>query len=165
MNLLDAATQLDPWWERFANGERPLPSPAAGLDFPLLGEVSRKFGLTDAEISIVLILALVEINARARLTLEDFMQIFPGKCDARLLTPGAPLRRWRLVELAPNRFRELPLVARPLALNERLLAHFLGEAMPDERLEALLDFNEPLPILTPAQNQLCASRAACRGVL
>ncbi len=126
MNLLSAATQLAPWWERFARGERPLPFPADGLDFPLLGEVRRKFDLTDAEISIVLILALVEINARARLTLEDFVADFPSQCDARLLMPGAPLRRWRFIELAPNRFHELPLAARRLALNERLLAHLLA---------------------------------------
>jgi ATPase family associated with various cellular activities (AAA) len=155
MNLLTAATQLAGWWERFARGERPLPSPADALDFPLLAGVRRKFGLTDAEISIVLILALVEINARARLTLEDFVQIFPNRCDARLLMPGAPLRRWRLIELAPNRFNELPLAARRLALNERLLAHLLGEDTPDERLEVLLDFKQPLPVLTPAQVQ-CA---------
>ena len=155
MNLIDAATQLGPWWERFGRGERPLPLPAEGLDFPLLGEVRRKFGLADAETCIVLILALVEISARSRLTLEDFAQIFPGQCDARLLMPGAPLRRWRLIELAPNRFHELPLAVRRLALNERLLAHLLGEDTPDERLDALLDFSEPLPILTPAQLQ-CA---------
>ena len=151
MNLLDAAAQLAPWWERFGRGERPLPLPADGLDFPLLGEVQRKFGLTDAEISIVLILGLVEMNARNRLTLEDLAQIFPGQCDARLLMAGAPLRRWCLIELAPNRFHELPLATRRLALNERLLAHLLGENTPDERLEALLDFSPPLPVLTPAQ--------------
>ena len=130
MNLLDAAAQLAPWWERFGRGERPLPLPTDGLDFPLLGEVQRKFGLTDAEISIVLILGLVEMNARTRLTLEDLAEIFPGQCDARLLMAGAPLRRWRLIELAPNRFHELPLVTRRLALNERLLAHLLGETHP-----------------------------------
>ena len=84
MNLIDAATQLGPWWERFGRGERPLPLPAEGLDFPLLGEVRRKFALADAETCIVLILALVETSARSRLTLEDFAQIFPGQCDARL---------------------------------------------------------------------------------
>jgi ATPase family associated with various cellular activities (AAA) len=151
MNLLDVAPQLASWWERCARGERPLPLPTEGLDFPLLEEMRRKFGLTNVESSIVLILALVEINGRARLMLEDLGQMFPGQCDARLLMAGAPLRRWRLIELAPNRFHELPLAARRLGLNERLLAHLVGENTPDERLEALLDFSEPLPVLTPAQ--------------
>ena len=61
---------------------------------------------------------------------------------------GAALRRWRLIELAPNRFHELPLVARWLGLNERLLAHLVGENTPDERLEA--EFNaESVLELTP----------------
>ena len=151
MNLLEAVPQLAPWWERFARGERPLPLPVDGLEFPLLGEVGRKFGLTQTEISIVLVLALVEIKARGRLTLEDLTEMFPGACDARQFMPGAPLRRWRLVELASNRFHESPLAARRLAINERFLAHLLGEEAPDQRLEALLDFAAPLPILTPAQ--------------
>jgi hypothetical protein len=151
MSLLDAAQRLAPWWERFAQGERPLPLPTDDLEFPLLSEVRRKFALSDVESSIVLILGTIEINACARVALRDLLPIFPGQCDTRMLMPGAPLRFWRFVELAPNRFHELPLAARPLSLHERLLAHLLGDATPDESLEPLLDFTAPLPVLTPAQ--------------
>lgn len=151
MNLLDAAQHLAPWWERFAQGERPLPLPTDDLDFPLLSEVRRKFALSGAESSIVLILALIEINACVRISLRDLIPVFPGQCDPRMLMPGAPLRLWRFVELAPNRFHDLPLAARPLSLHERLLAHLLGDATPDASLEPLLDFTAPLPVLTPAQ--------------
>jgi len=54
------------------------------------------------------------------------------------LTPGAALRRWRLVEVGPGN----SLVGSPLRIDERVLHFLCGARQLDERLAALV---EPLP--------------------
>jgi hypothetical protein len=51
------------------------------------------------------------------------------------LTPGGPLRRWRLVELGPGH----GITLAPLRIDERVLHFLTGLAVPDERLAGVLD--------------------------
>jgi len=58
------------------------------------------------------------------------------------LTPSAPLRRWRLIELGPGG----SLTAAPLRIDERILHWLTGLPQMDERLAGLV---EPLPAAAP----------------
>src|SRR5262249_41235023 len=51
------------------------------------------------------------------------------------LSPGAPLRRWRLVEIPPG----TAITAGPLRIDERVLHYLTGVAAPDERLAGIIE--------------------------
>ncbi len=54
------------------------------------------------------------------------------------LSPNAPLRRWRLIELAPPHPAE-PLASTPLRIDERVLHFLAGAPASEPRLRGLLD--------------------------
>lgn len=73
------------------------------------------------------------------------------------LTPAASLRRWRLIEIAPNTADTLAHT--PLRIDERVLHHLAGVSYLDDRLRGLI---EPLTVaheLPPSQSELAGSIA------
>jgi ATPase family associated with various cellular activities (AAA) len=64
------------------------------------------------------------------------------------LTPDAPLRRWRLVEVEQG---HEPLVASRLRIDERVLHFLTGVSYLDERLRGLVEVVAPPPELPPSQ--------------
>ena len=113
------------------------------------------FGLSPFERDVLLLCAGMELEASfAGLCAEaqgDPQRTFPtfGLALATLdephwsaLTPEAPLRRWRLIEMA-NQPPALPTTA-PLRIDERILHFLAGIQYLDDRLAALL---EPVPVV------------------
>src|SRR6185437_4214798 len=66
------------------------------------------------------------------------------------LLPGAPLRRWRLVELGVG----AAITTAPLRIDEAILHYLTGLESPDERLIGLLRPVEPPDELVPSHDQL-----------
>jgi hypothetical protein len=76
--------------------------------------------------------------------------------DVRALSPLGPLRRFRLIEIAPGE----PLLPARLRLAERVTRYLLGDASPDVALTDRLLPHERLPILDPENIELSARAEA-----
>ncbi|TDB87404.1 ATP-binding protein [Actinomadura sp. KC216] len=86
---------------------------------------------------------------------EALSALDAGHWDA--LAPGAPLRHWRLIELAPGP----GLIDRPLRIDERVLYHLMGVTCVDPRLDGLLQIRSGATrTVTPAQADSAADIAA-----
>jgi hypothetical protein len=146
-----------------AGGEDPaagaLDRAAAALPGPsALDHLCAAFGLSAFERELLLLCAGVELDS-------SFAAVCPtptfGVALARLsephwsaLTPVAPLRRWRLVELLPGE----TLTASPLRIDERTLHYLAGINHLDERLLGLV---EPVAAAElPDSQSALAGRAA-----
>lgn len=107
------------------------------------------FGLSSFERAIVLLCAGVELDpkisglcaaaqgnpARSYPTFSLAMAALPDP-HWSALTPAAPLRRWRLIEIAQQ--TGVPLVVSALSIDERVLHFLIGVQYTDERLAALI---------------------------
>jgi hypothetical protein len=69
------------------------------------------------------------------------------------LTPAAPLRRWRLIDVAPGA-AGAALTQGPLRLDERILHYLLGVSYLDERLATILEVVPPDDGLAPSHQAL-----------
>ena len=123
-----------------------MPAPAA------LEALSATFGLTPFERDLLLLCAGMELNsgfaalcARAQ---DDVCCAYPtfGLALAALpgahwsaLTPAAPLRHWRLVDVGAGN----TLTSSPLRVEERVLHHLAGSPYLDEQLTSMID---PVPM-------------------
>lgn len=67
------------------------------------------------------------------------------------LTPAAPLRRWRLIEVAPG---DEPLLQRQLRIDERVLHYLAGVSYLDDRLKGLIEPFVPVHKLPASQLRL-----------
>jgi hypothetical protein len=127
---------------------------------PAVERVSAGFGLSAFERDTLLLCAAVELDAA-----------FPALCTAALgdphagyatfglalaalsgahwsaLTPGSPLRRWRLVEVAPGG----SLTKSPLRIDERVLHFLAGAPHGEERLMGLVTPLADATVLAPSQ--------------
>ena len=127
--------------------------------------VRSSFGLSDFETDLLLLCAGVELDASfAELVGSLQQRSHPptfGLALAALpdphwsaLTPGGPLRRWRLIEVGVGE----QLVTSPLRIDERVLHHLAGLQSPDAQLAG---FIEPTPttggVLPPSQEALVAT--------
>lgn len=150
---LDAALdQIAGQLDALAAGQAPVPF--APPESSALVVLARLFGLDPTEQQLLALLAGQELSPRigaalAGLTAAGVIDtefcarlLGPGAWDR--LGPGAPLRRWRLVELPGNG----PLRARALRIDERILHVLLGTAALDPRLEGLL---RPLTPTAPTE--------------
>ena len=160
-----------------ANADRPAPAaPAADQGDWALLQVCRAFGLSDFERDILLLAAGVELDARLGslcAAIEgDPRRRWPsfGLALAALegahwsaLTPTAPLRRWRLVEV-PG---EDGLATAALRIDERVLHHLAGVSYIDPRLDGIVtavSADTPLPASQAAAAADTAARwAAAAG--
>jgi len=133
---------------------------------PALERLCRAFGLSRFERAIVLLCAGVELDAafaRAVAAAQsDARQNFPtfGLAMAALpephwsaLSPAAPLRRWRLIEINGAE----SLTAGRIRVDERVLHYLVGVAHLDDRLAGLVEI-VPSPAELPPSQQFQADR-------
>jgi SpoVK/Ycf46/Vps4 family AAA+-type ATPase len=119
---------------------------------PALERVCAAFELSPFERSVLLLCAGVELEGSfAAICAEaqgDSARPYPTFSLAlaalpephwSALAPDAPLRRWRLVEIAPP---GTPITTSPLRIDEHILHYLVGLRQRDERLAGLI---EPLP--------------------
>jgi hypothetical protein len=145
-------------------------APAFALRAPAIDRLCEAFRLSSFERCLLLLCAGVELDpefgALCATAHRDPARPFPSFSlalaslpDAHwsALSPQAPLRRWRLVEVAGGQ----PLTTAPLRIDETVLHYLAGLAELDRRLAAIL---QPLPVPGPemlAQSHLTiAQRAA-----
>src|SRR5215475_3556994 len=125
---------------------------------PAIDALAQIFGLSQFERSVVLLCAGMELDSafpalcgkaqgdatRSYPTFSLALAAFPA-AHWSALSPAAPLRRWRLIELSGG--PGAPLTASPLRIDERILHYLTGIQYLDDRLAALLDpvrSSEPL---------------------
>ena len=138
------------------------PEPAA------LGALVRCFGLTPFERELVLLLAAAELEpttgSRCAAACGDPERAYPtfslalaalGEPHWSALTPVAPLRRWRLVELDD----ETRLTTTRVRLDERILHFLAGSAYLDARLHGMLS-RVTAPDALPPSYDRAAERVA-----
>lgn len=143
-----------------ANGAAGGDVEAPGASAPHLDRVAQLFGLSPFERQVLLLAAAVELDGRmaaacaqaqgdSRLRHASFSLALAALPDAHwsALTPHAPLRRWRLVELQAGE----SLLASPLRIDERVLHTIVGISEIDVRVRDLVR------LMTPADAQ-AASR-------
>ena len=137
---------------------------------PTLARLCEAFGLSAFERDVLLLAAgrelsgefaatLAEINGgRAFATFGLALAALPG-AHWSALSPGAPLRAWRLVEA----IGDAGLTQRELRIDEPILHWLTGVAAPDERLAGLVVPAPAATRLAPSHDAL-AARAAAFGV-
>jgi len=157
--------------DREGNGDvKPAPSVAndeSEMDPPpALDRLCRAFGLSRFERAIVLLCAGMELDsafARAVAAAQsDARQNFPtfGLAMAALpephwsaLSPAAPLRRWRLIEVNGAE----SLTAARIRIDERVLHYLVGVTHLDDRLAGLVE-SVSLPGALPPSQQAQVDR-------
>ncbi|MFF3244636.1 AAA family ATPase [Streptomyces sp. NPDC002870] len=145
------------------NSPAPAAPPVATLD-----ALVACFGLSPFERDVILLAAAAELDpttgGRCAAACGDPERAYPtfslalaalGGPHWSALTPVAPLRRWRLVELDD----ETRLTASRLRLDERILHFLVGSPYLDSRLHGLLR-RTPVPQSLPASYDLAASQVA-----
>jgi len=175
-HLLAALAVLRGALDRHAGGPEPGPEPAKALEEavaampapPALEVVSERFGLSPFERDLLLLCAGVELDsgfaARCAAAQGDGNRRQPTFSLAlaalpephwSALTPRAPLRHWRLIEVGSGE----SLTASPLRIDERVLHFLAGVETVDDRLSGLI---KPLAgaELVPSQQDLAHRIAA-----
>lgn len=159
----DDASSIETLEEMLRGATAAIPTP------PALDIVCAAFGLSPFERAVLVLCAGVELDAafaaecaaaqgdpRARHpTFGLALAALPG-AHWSALTPAAPLRRWRLVEVLAGG----SLATSPLRIDERVLHFLTGVPYLDERLSSLL---EPLPCdgpLAPSHRALISRIAS-----
>jgi len=154
--------------EAYRDGEpgvRP-PPVAAGFE-SAVDRLARLVGLSPFERRLLLLAAAVELDGEVAALVAALQQgddprptfglalltLPEAHWDA--LAPGSPLRRLRLLELAPSP----TLSARPLRIDERVLHYVTGIDAPDERLEGVLRARVAPPLLALSQHRLAVELA------
>jgi ATPase family associated with various cellular activities (AAA) len=144
-----------------------LEAAAAALDDPpALERLAGAFGLSDFERDLLLMAAGVELDAGfAALcreaagargpTFSLALAALPG-AHWSALTPAAPLRYWRLLEVSPGE----ALAAGPLRIDERVLHFLAGTPCLDERLQGLVEPVAPPEHLAPSHARAAERVAA-----
>jgi hypothetical protein len=119
-----------------------MPAPAA------LDTLCATFGLSPFERAVLLLCAGMELDSGwgakcaaaqgdTRRTHPTFSLALAALSDAHwsALSPSAPLRRWRLIELGTGQ----TLLTTPLKIDERILHYLAGVSHLDERLAGLIE--------------------------
>jgi len=142
---------------------RGLPAP------PALDRLCGAFGLSDFERDVLLLTAGVELDAEFAMdcsvaqgqkhasgaTVALAMAILP-KSTWTALTPVAPLRYWRFVEIIGDR----PLSQSEIRIDERVLHYLRGISYLDVRLRGV-ELVAPPDDLPPSQQKVASEAAAC----
>jgi hypothetical protein len=147
-------------------------APDAGLAEwrPALEVLCATFGLSPFERGILLLCAGVELEAQfaglcARAagdptrpwpTFSLAMAALPDP-HWSALTPSAPLRHWRLIEVSSQ--ANVPLTLSPLRIDERILNFLTGIQHLDDRLVGLVEPVSPAHDLAPSQQIVAQSIA------
>ena len=146
---------------------------AAAETPPTAITLAQRLGLSSFDLDTLMLCVAQEldttIRARCAAAQGDPQRPFPSFALALaigdapswdVLSPAAPLRYWRLVELLPNGGQ--PLTATALRADERIVHAIKGLNDLDERLAALLEPLAPLgePVLAASQRAQAESIAA-----
>ena len=142
-----------------ADGAEPTPDP------PQLHILSTAFGLSRFERSILLLCAAIELDSAfaglCATAQGNPLRTYPTFSLAlaaldephwSALSPPAPLRRWRLIEVQTQ--PGASLVTSPLQIDERILHYLAGVNYLDERLAGLLQLVSPTEELVPSHAAL-----------
>lgn len=134
---------------------------------PALETLSGIFGLTPFERDTLLLCAGMELdsdlasllsdnfgNKTAHLSMSLALSVLPGAHWSAVI-PDAPLRYWRLIELADGD----TVTKRLLRINERILHHLIGLSYKDHSLGAMTEIFEPPYDLPPSQSALSEKAA------
>ena len=142
---------------------------------PALERLCAAFGLSRFERDILLLCAGVELDAQFAQTVaraqRDSHLAFPSfslalaalpEAHWSALTPVAPLRRWRLIEVTAGE----TLAASRIRIDERVLHYLAGVSYLDDRLAGLLHAiaaPEDLPDSQAAQAEMIVSALSVGG--
>ena len=134
---------------------------------PALDQLAGLFGLSGFERQVLLLAAAVELDGE----LAALVAALQGSVDPRptfglalqalpsahwdAVALGSPLRRWRLLDLAPG----ATLATRPLQIDERVLHFIAGIEAGDARLEGIVRRAAPARPLAPSQRRLACELA------
>jgi len=144
----------------------PWAEPPEPLPFePAVDRLARLFGLSEFERQLVLLAAAVELDGGVATLVAELSGGDPrptfGLALAALpaahwdaLAPHSPLRRRRILELAPG----VTLASRPLRISERVLHWLTGIDALDEELEGIVRRGGHVP-LAPSQELLAEELA------
>jgi ATPase family associated with various cellular activities (AAA) len=148
---------LEPHEAELENSAAALPAPSA------LDRLVHGFSLSPFERDVLLLCAGVELDSaflaccarahegepRPYPTFSLALSALPA-AHWSALTPEAPLRRWRLIEVGAGE----TLTTSPLRIDERVLHHLTGVAYVDERLQGLVETVEDEHELPPSWTSL-----------
>ena len=136
---------------------------------PALETLSAVFGLSPFERQVLLLCAGVELDSKFASVCAAAQALAHGS-GARpsptfslalsalaephwsAITPAAPLRHWRLIEV--SQAGDLTLTAGPLRIDERVLHYLAGIQHRDERLAGLVGTVKPSEKLVPSHQML-----------
>jgi hypothetical protein len=138
----------------------PLPTQE---DLPAVAQLCQIFNLSPFARDVLLLCAGMEFDSgwgalcaaacgdaqKAYPTLSLALAIFPN-AHWEALTPTAPLRQWRLVEIGAG----TALTTSPLRIDERILHYLAGIQHLDERLSGMVQPVPQLEQLVPSHQQL-----------
>ncbi|HEV7215343.1 MAG TPA: ATP-binding protein, partial [Chloroflexota bacterium] len=153
-----AARATDPAWQTLAALARDMPAP------PALERLRAIFRLSPFEGDVLLLCAAMELDAaigslcaaasdpqRPFPTFSLALAVLPG-AHWSALSPGGPLRRWRLVDVAAGS----SLTLSPLRIDERVLHYLAGVQHLDERLAGLVESVAAAEPLVASQREVAA---------
>lgn len=137
---------------------------------PALRFLAETLGLTDFEEFVLLLCAGYELDGQFAAALEGasrqphakpcfelaMSMLVSGHWSA--LTPAAPLRRWRLIELE----RGDSLVTSALRLDERILHYVTGISYLDARLQGIMQIGQ-MPSVQPPSLEKCVDQVVTYG--
>jgi ATPase family protein associated with various cellular activities (AAA) len=137
--LMAALGEVREALERHAGSEITPAPPAPEMPSPAaLDILSTRFRLSAFERGVLLLCAGVELEAsfgaRFHPTFSLALAALPG-AHWSALTPAAPLRHWRLIEIGSGPV----LTLAPLRIDERILHYLAGVQHIDERLAGLVE--------------------------
>jgi hypothetical protein len=136
---------------------------------PALDTLAAAFRLSPFERDVLLLCAGMELDSsfptlcalaqgQAQRAWPTFSLALAALADPHwsALTPAAPLRHWRLIEVGGGE----SLTCSPLRIDEPILHYLTGISYPDERLQALVETQTSPKDLPPSQRLLAHQIAA-----
>ncbi|MFZ4442578.1 MAG: ATP-binding protein [Planktothrix agardhii] len=156
-------------WKASQDGKTPKPTATSELsEDSSLQQVCRIFGLSTFERDLLMICAGMELDASfaslCALAQGDSQKLYPtfslalSSLDSphwNALTPSAPLRHWRLIEIGSGS----ALTQSPLRIDERILHYLVGVQHLDERLIGMIEPLKGENQLVPSHQQLAEQLA------
>lgn len=143
---------------------RVAPAPHPNAPRYAVDTLAAAFGLSPFERDIVVLCAAIELDSAVAALCREangasptFSLVLAALDGAHwsALTPAAPLRRWRLIDVAPGEL----LTASRLQIDERVLHYLTGVSYIDARLQWLTEITASERTLAPVHAQTAAKIA------
>lgn len=117
---------------------------------PTLDQLCQVLGLSPFERDVLLLCVDAELNENPTPTFAHALKVLPSPNWASI-TPAAPLRYWRLVEVGPGP----TLSGAALRVDERILHYLAGQVALDARVARLVSRTQPAE-LVPSQQDVAS---------